>query len=129
MARVPVIVNTQHGLRVGKSWRHKLQFQIANRLTQQIVAVSDDAAKLCRQVDPVSTNKITRIWNGIDLTRFQYHGPKLGGDTINAISVARLSPEKDFPTMLRAVARVVQQVPQFRLTIVGDGADRQMLEN
>src|SRR5690606_16438253 len=44
------------------------------------------------------------------------------------ISVARLSPEKDFPTLLRAVQKVVYLYPDFRLKIVGDGEERTRLE-
>jgi glycosyltransferase involved in cell wall biosynthesis len=42
--------------------------------------------------------------------------------------VARLSSEKDFPTLLRATALVVREVPEFRLLLVGDGAERNRLE-
>src|SRR6185369_6443075 len=40
-----------------------------------------------------------------------------------AISVARLSGEKDFPTLIRAAALAVREVPEFRLQIVGDGGE------
>lgn len=128
MAGVPVVVNTQHGLRCGQTWKHRLQFRIANRLTQRIVAVSEDAARLCREVDPRSARKIICLWNGIDLERFTYCGPRVDSDRLTAISVARLSPEKDFPTLLRATAQVVREVPQFRLLLVGDGVERPRLE-
>ena len=42
--------------------------------------------------------------------------------------MARLSATKDFPTLLRAVALVLPQVPDFRLRIVGDGPERSKLE-
>ena len=68
---------------------------------------------------------MTRIWNGIDLSDFAYTGPVAAPI---AISVARLSAEKDFPTLLRAVAIAIQQVPDLQLKLVGDGAERTMLE-
>jgi len=68
---------------------------------------------------------MTTIWNGINLDRFPYHGPKLEP---TAICVARLSPLKDFPTLLRATELVRRQVPDFRLRIVGDGPERAKLE-
>ena len=87
--------------------------------------MSHDAARLCQQQDRGSQNKITTIWNGINLDRFTYHGPKLKPV---AISVARLSATKDFPTLLRAVPLVLPHVPDFRLRIVGDGPERAKLE-
>jgi glycosyltransferase involved in cell wall biosynthesis len=43
---------------------------------------------------------------------------------MRALTVARLSPVKDQATLLRAVARVVSEIPDFHLDIVGDGPSR-----
>ena len=125
LAGVPVIVNTQHGRGCGKGWKAKWQFRIANRLTRQIVGVSRDAAQLCQADDPRSRDKIIAIWNGINLDHFTYVGPKL---IPTAISVARLSKEKDFPTLIEAVRQVLPHVPDFHLQIVGDGPERETIE-
>ena len=37
-------------------------------------------------------------------------------------TIARLVPQKDFPTLLRAFALIVEQVPQATLSIVGSGS-------
>jgi glycosyltransferase involved in cell wall biosynthesis len=76
---------------------------------------------MCREQDLRSSEKIKTIWNGINLDRFVHRGPK---PVPTAISVARLSPLKDFPTLLRAVPLVLPYVPDFRLRIVGDGSER-----
>lgn len=125
LAGVSVIVNTQHGRGCGKGWKAKWQFRIANRLTRQIVGVSRDAAQLCQVDDPHSRDKVIAIWNGINLDRFTYVGPK---QVPTAISVARLSKEKDFPTLIEAVRQVLPHVPDFRLQIVGDGPERATIE-
>ena len=125
LAGVPVIVNTQHGRGCGKGWKAKWQFRIANRLTRQIVGVSRDAAQLCQTDDPRSREKIIAIWNGINLDRFTYVGPRL---VPTAISVARLSKEKDFPTLIEAVRQVLPHVPDFHLQIVGGGPERSTIE-
>ncbi len=125
LAGVPVVVNTQHGRGCGKGWKANWQFRLANRLTDRVVGVSHDSARLCQQADPASREKITAIWNGINLDRFLYRGPRVEP---TAISVARLSREKDFPTLLKAVHLVLPRVPDFRLRIVGDGPERETVE-
>ncbi|MCA9054500.1 MAG: glycosyltransferase [Planctomycetaceae bacterium] len=125
LAGVPVVVNTQHGRGCGSGWKDRCQFRLANRVSQRVVGVSEDARTLCQAQDPRSARRMTRIWNGIDVGRFAFHGP---ADTLTAISVARLNPVKDFPTLLHGVALAHPQVPEFRLQIVGDGPERPRLE-
>jgi glycosyltransferase involved in cell wall biosynthesis len=124
-AGVPVVVQTRHGQRAGHGWKSSFLYRSAARLVDRIVAVSDDAAELCQRVDRLPVKKVTRIWNGIDLSDFRYHGPIMAPV---AISVARLSAEKDFPTLLRATALVLREIPDFKLRIVGGGPERERLE-
>lgn len=126
LAGVPVVVNTRHGQRAGHGWKSTVPFRWASHLVDRIITVSDDAATLCVESDRVNPMKVQRIWNGIDLSDFQFHGPVMKPV---AISVARLSAEKDFPTLLRAVPRIVCAVPDFRLLIVGNGPERELLQN
>ncbi|MEX1229799.1 MAG: glycosyltransferase [Planctomycetaceae bacterium] len=122
---VPVIVHSRHGRRFGHNWKERLQFAVASRLSDRVVGVSDDTARLCRDIGHLSSEKVTRIWNGIDLNRFAYRGP---GSRPVGISVGRLSAEKDFPTLLRAVSLVHKALPEFRFLLVGDGPEREALE-
>ncbi len=124
-AGVPVVINTRHGQRHGHGWKSRFKYRLASFAVDRIVAVSEDAARLTRDDDHVSPHRITKIWNGIDVEDFEFHGPVLKPI---AISVARLSAEKDFPTLLQAVAKVVKAIPDFQLILVGDGAERNKLE-
>ena len=125
-AGVPVVVQTRHGQRAGHGWKSSFQYRWAAKWTDRIIAVSDDAAGLCVSADKIPAAKVTRIWNGIDLSQFRFTGP---GTELVAIAVARLSAEKDFPTLLRAMALVVPQVPTLKLRLVGDGPERAALES
>ena len=125
LARVPVVVNTRHGQRAGHGWKSRTQFRWASHLVDRIIAVSGDAARLCVEADGVAARKVTRIWNGIDLSDFSFTGP---ANVPIAISVARLSPEKDFATLLRSVAIAIREVPDLQLKLVGDGPERTKLE-
>ena len=124
LAGIPVIINTQHGRGCGPNFKSRVQFRIANTFSDRVLAVSDDAQELCANQDRWHHKKIETLWNGIDVERFKYHGPHSNGE---AITVCRLSPEKDIATMLKAVQIVCAQKPDFKLTIVGDGAERTTL--
>src|SRR5207249_3921648 len=79
--------------------------------------VSEDSTRLSER-EGVAPAKLCTIWNGIDVSRFGYRGPQQAGP---AVMVARLSPEKDVETLLRAAAIAVREYPCFRLKIAGDG--------
>lgn len=125
MTGVQAIVNTQHGRGCGNGWKSLWQFRIANQLATRVIGVSEDATRLCQEQDQICAKRMQTIWNGIDVDRFAFHGPRMEP---TAISVARLSPEKDFATLLRAIPDVIKQEPRFRLKLVGDGVERAALE-
>lgn len=124
-AEIPAIIQTRHGRRFGETFNERLQFALASRIADCVVPVSDDTGTRCKQVGWLSDEKVQRIWNGIDVDRFQFTGP---ANSFSAITVSRLSPEKDLVTMLEAVRLVINKQPDFRLTIVGDGPERTGLE-
>lgn len=117
-AGVPRVINTRHGQRCGHGRKSRWLFRSASRWVDQIVSVSDDAARLCVETDGLRADKVSRIWNGIDTDRFAFAGP---ANEAIAITISRLSREKDCGTLLRAVAIARDRVPDLRLRIVGDG--------
>jgi glycosyltransferase involved in cell wall biosynthesis len=125
LAGVPVVLQTRHGPRFGRGLLARWQYRLACRLGSRVVAVSDDAARIFRMEEGLPAGKLVRIWNGIDLSRFPC---RESAGVPRAITVARLSAEKDIATMIHAAARVAQQVPGFELQIVGDGPQRPELE-
>lgn len=111
-------IHSRHGQRAGATARQDALFALAGRCADRIVGVSEDASRRSAQ-DGVRADSIRTIHNGIDVSRFAFHGPRAGGP---ALFVGRLSPEKDVPTLLRAMVRVVETFPEFRLEIAGSGA-------
>ena len=84
-------------------------------------------------------DRIENIRNGIDFSSPIQTMPKedffrsVGmdyrpGDVVAGI-VARLSPVKDIPTLLRAMKTACAALPNLKLAIAGDGEDRDKLES
>jgi glycosyltransferase involved in cell wall biosynthesis len=74
------------------------------------------------------------VYSGVDLERFHLEPeprpvtglPEVEGRLVGC--VARLSPEKDHVTLLRAWRRHLQRHPQDHLVLVGDGPERERVE-
>lgn len=74
--------------------------------------------------------------NGVDLAPFLQPAAPIergawgfGPDHVVLVYVGRLGPEKNLTFLLRAFAGVAQAYPQARLLIVGDGPERDNLED
>jgi glycosyltransferase involved in cell wall biosynthesis len=117
LARVPGIIHSRHGQSFWITRRQTTLVQMAAGLADHFVCVSKDAARLTVE-HGIPAHKVRTIWNGIDLTRFDLRTPEPRGPVV---TVARLSPEKDMPTLLRATSLAAQAEPDFRLEIAGDG--------
>lgn len=136
-AGIPVVA-TCHGF-TESSMRLKFYKQLdilALRRFDAVITVSNllrDA--LCRRGVPAE--RVVTIHNCIDnpvpvgdadLTRLK-KALKLREDDKVVLAVGRLSREKNFAMLIRAVALLAGDLPRAKLVIVGDGSQRQQLEN
>ena len=117
-------IHTRHGQSFGSTRRQQRLVSVASRCVDAFVCVSEDSARLS-VAQNIPARIVRRIWNGIDTRRFSFAPARADGP---ALIVARLSPEKDIETLLRAAALVRERDPSFRLEIAGDGPCRGALE-
>lgn len=125
------VVFTHHSTPVRTPWIHK--WILRHRLTHYIAVSASGRDALVKQAN-VSPERISLIFNGVDLTAFAaYPGSRTVGKAPVIIAVGSLRPEKNHELLLAAMAIVVEacrregrQEPQ--LQIVGDGARRRQLE-
>lgn len=98
-----------------------------------IVAVSEGTADDFARATGIDRRKVTVIRNPIDVDDVRMQAqerldhPWLGGDAPSIVAAGRLSEQKDYPTLLRALAKARKTVP-LRLIVLGEGPDRAMLE-
>jgi glycosyltransferase involved in cell wall biosynthesis len=119
-ARVPVRVHTKHGRNDPSDRKKVWANRVASWFTDVVVPVSDDARDVLLNVESVRPSKVRRIWNGVDTDVYRAEGR--AGDRGPVIgTVSRLSAEKDIETMLSAFRLVLEEMPEARLVIAGDG--------
>jgi len=130
----PYMVSTVHSSR----FRSPADRELLERITPKInrlIAVSDAIVdKLV--AEGRDTTAISRIYNGVDLERFD---EATGGELIRAefgipadaplaVVVGRLEPEKGHPTLIEAWPVVHHRFPSAHLLVVGEGSERDRLE-
>jgi len=125
---VPVVIHTKHGRGCAVSRRRVLASRLASWLTNWVVAVSHDAARVARDAERVPSTKVVTIQNGVNLGAMRQREPGGAGPLVRLIHVARLdNAAKDQVTLLRALRLVADWFPAVTLDIVGDGPDHGML--
>lgn len=110
------------------AWLMKLFYPKADK----IVAVSSGVAQNIHEITNIPLRKITVIYNPVItkemIENFEQTKPlqnTLGQKLI--VSIGRLSPEKDFKTLIIAF-QIVRQTHPLKLVIIGEGPERNNLE-
>ena len=111
-------IHTRHSQASRLSARQRWLVRATSEANNLFVCISRDSAQQAI-AQGIAARRVLVVHNGIDLSRFAYHGPQPTGP---AVVVARLAPEKDIATLIKAAALLRQRLPDFRLEIAGDGA-------
>ena len=128
LAGTPAIVSTRHGLSTHDARRER-KFWFAARYCRCVAAVSDAALRDLASDPWAVFNKLVTIYNGAQLPPAK---PETTSGIVKRglalISVGRLTWQKDFPCLLRALALARREVFDLELWILGEGAERGLLE-
>jgi glycosyltransferase involved in cell wall biosynthesis len=99
---------------------------------QHIITPSESIKQIL--IEGGVTGPVTAVPTGIDVTPFQQADGQLirekrdWGNDIVLISVGRLGQEKNFTTLIQAVATVITARSHVRLVIIGDGPEEKDLK-
>jgi sugar transferase (PEP-CTERM/EpsH1 system associated) len=137
LSSVPVILNGEHGtMYFDRPLRASVQRWLAGAV-DGIVPVSavlkNDVIRNFR----IGSHKVFPVINGVDTDKFRPDNYcrvsarkefGIGDKEILVGAVGRLVPVKDYTTLLRATARVMNEISSLKLLLVGDGFMRHELE-
>ena len=98
------------------SWKGRLAVAITARLATRLHVCSAHMERLAHGAGLAPA----RIPLGVDARIFERRADPMDGPPWRLLHVASLNRVKDQPTLLRALARVVQQVPDVHLDVVGE---------
>jgi glycosyltransferase involved in cell wall biosynthesis len=136
-SRRPILF-TEHG-------RHQPDFprrkrMIANRLLlsrrDRVIGVGAAVRQALIENEGIPQDRVSVLYNGIDVDAYAASDDRAQARSLLGaapsdfviLQVARLDYLKDHATALRAMARVVAEVPRARLVLVGDGPERSAIE-
>lgn len=136
MAKVPVIIHGEHGLVLQDKLRRRIVSRYLTIFADVIVSVSNDLKKTIVRDVGIRKNKIVSIENGIDTNKYdsRFYGsanrpiPGVKNGDIVIGSVGRMSPVKDYKTLIYAFEKALKLFPKLKLLLVGDGPAKEELQ-
>jgi glycosyltransferase involved in cell wall biosynthesis len=123
LARVPVIVNTEHGL-AGRNQPRLMQlFRAVNSITDAVVFVAAETERTFRRQALAAPRLARLIPNGIDAAPFCAASAHPGESRprIRLGTIGRMVAVKDHATLLRAFQKLAAEHPAAELHILGYG--------
>jgi len=126
-------LNTIHNVYEG-GWHRMLLYRLSDHLADRVTAISSPARDRFIAMNAVKAAKTDLITNGVDPSHFlpdkqrrvKTRVDMQAGNKFIWIAVGRLSPAKDYPTLLTAFAKVRESFPNSELWIVGEGDSTQL---
>lgn len=140
LSPVPVLICTAHNIsekgRHGSGRWREILYRLTDPFCDLTTQVSQAGLERYVQIKAVPRHKIRYIPNGVDTERFKPNPEArerirqgIGlSKTFIWLAVGRFDPQKDYPTMLKAFAKVAEERPETVLLIAGDGPLRPATE-
>jgi glycosyltransferase involved in cell wall biosynthesis len=136
LARVPVVVSTEHNVYVGKARRYILVERLLARTTDALIAVSEEVRQFLSGQLSIAPSAIRVVRNGVAAGAPSTRGvaelrARLGAETGGGVrlgTIASMTSKKGHDVLLRAVARLREQGLGCSLVLAGDGPERPRLE-
>lgn len=136
LVKIPRLITTSHSTKV-EGWHRKAMYRLTDRLSDLSTSVSKEAVQELVRMKAARTGKIRVMYNGIAVEHFRRRpGARRGlarelglnpsGNWI--VAVGRLSPPKDYPNLLDALAILKKEGCEFSALIAGEGPLRGVLE-
>ncbi len=111
-------------------YRSTVDFRFLDILVRNsafVVTVCDANRRwMAERLSPEAMSKVRRLYNGIDLARFVPDGSPREPEHV--LGVGRLVEKKGFHVMVEALALLLRKGVDVRATLIGDGDQKQRLE-
>jgi glycosyltransferase involved in cell wall biosynthesis len=136
MARIPVIIHTDHAREFPDKRRYMVAERILSHFVDKVVAVSESVKQDLIYYEKMNPKKITILWNGIDPKKFNCKiNEKEKKKELNienrypilGVGV-RLTKQKGIIYLLKAIPRIISEYPKTILIIAGSGDQEKKLK-
>lgn len=127
-----LLLSSRRDMGILRKARHALAYRVVNRLSDRVLAVSEEVKRFCVDADRINPNKISVVYNGVDLKHLAAESsdanPFADADWASASHIitclANIRKVKGIDVLIRTAQRVCRELPDVVFVIAGSLYDR-----
>jgi L-malate glycosyltransferase len=131
-----LLLSSRRDMGILRKSRYALAYCIVNRLSDRVLAVSEEVKRFCIDADRIDPNKVSVVYNGVDLKQIAAENsddnPFADADWAGASHVitclANIRRVKGIDTLIQTAQRVCRELPDAVFVIAGSLYERDYSE-
>ena len=131
-----LLLSSRRDMGILRKAKHSLAYRLVNRLSDRVLAVSEEVKKFCVDADRIDPEKVSVIYNGVDLKQIAAENsddnPFANADWAGASHIiaclANIRRVKGIDTLIQTAQRVCQELPDAVFVIAGSLYERDYSE-
>jgi glycosyltransferase involved in cell wall biosynthesis len=122
-----LLLTSRRDLGILRKAKHELAYRLVNRLSDRVLAVSEEVKRFCIDADHIDAQKISVVYNGVDLKQIASEDPQQSpfataewaGATHIITCVANVRKVKGIDVLIRTAQRVCRELPGALFLVAG----------
>jgi glycosyltransferase involved in cell wall biosynthesis len=131
-----LLLSSRRDMGILRKTKHGLAYLVVNRLSDRVLAVSEEVKRFCVDADRIDPRKISVVYNGVDLkhiaTEDSQGNPFAKADWAGAshivTCVANIRRVKGIDVLVRTAQRVCRELPDAVFLVAGSPYEREYSE-
>ena len=131
-----LLLSSRRDMGILRESKHALAYRVVNKISDRVLAVSEEVKKFCVDADRVDPNKVSVVYNGVDLKHIAEESsvvnPFADVDWAKAphivTCVANIRRVKGIDVLIRTAQQVCRELPNAVFVVAGSLYDRDYSE-
>jgi L-malate glycosyltransferase len=126
------LLSCRRDLGILRSTKHHLAYRLINRISDRVLAVSEEVRRFCVDHDHVDPRKIVVLYNGVDLRQIASAASSCGKEACGTedagqiiTCVANIRHIKGIDVLVQTAQQVCRELPRAVFVIAGSTSERE----
>jgi glycosyltransferase involved in cell wall biosynthesis len=125
------LLSSRRDMGILRQRKHKLAYRLVNRISDRVLAVSEEVKRFCVDQEHIDPEKISVVYNGVDLqqlasaAQLPFDRSQWAGASHIITCIANVRRIKGIDVLVRCAQRVCREFPQAVFLVAGSLYERE----